>query len=128
MDITISVGDPLGQTIPALVVGSFEDELTAPFMEELDHMLGGCISALYCEGGFTGKLNKTLLIHSLGRAAAERVLFVGLGKRGELTRNRLRQAAGTAVQALRGAAVKRANSLLHLAADSGEQWLQAAVE
>src|SRR6266567_479183 len=128
MEITVTVGDPLKQQGSALVVGCFENEPDAPFVAELDQALGGCLSALYREGEFTGKLNKTSLIHTLGRTAAERLLLVGLGKRGELSRDRLRQAAGTAVQALRGTGVKRACSVLHLAAGDGEGWLQAAVE
>ncbi|HYS44516.1 MAG TPA: M17 family peptidase N-terminal domain-containing protein, partial [Geobacteraceae bacterium] len=128
MELTIKIGDPLKQQGPALVVGCFENEPDAPFVAELDQALGGCLSALYREGEFAGKLNRTSLIHTLGRTAAERLLLVGLGKRGELSRDRLRQAAGTAVQALRGTGVKRACSVLHLAAGDGEGWLQAAVE
>jgi leucyl aminopeptidase len=128
MEITVTVGDPLKQQGRALVVGCFENEPDAPFVAELDQALGGCLAALYREGEFAGKLNKTSLIHTLGRTAAERLLLVGLGKRGELSRDRLRQAAGTAVQALRGAGVKSACSVLHLAAVGGEGWLQAAVE
>jgi leucyl aminopeptidase len=128
MEITVTVGDPLTQQGRALVVGCFENEPDAPLVAELDKALGGCLAGLYREGEFAGKLNRTSLIHTLGRAAAERLLLVGLGKRGELSRDRLRQAAGTAVQALRGAGVKSACSALHLAAGGGEGWLQATVE
>ncbi|MCM2359459.1 MAG: leucyl aminopeptidase [Geobacteraceae bacterium] len=128
MEIKVNVGDPLKEPSPTLVVGCFEQEPAAPLVGELDQALGGCLSALYREGEFTGKLNKSALLHTLGRAAAERLLLVGLGKRGELSRERLRQAAGTAMQALRGAGLKSACSVLHLAAGGGEEWLRAAVE
>jgi leucyl aminopeptidase len=128
MEVFVTSGDPLKQESNALVVGCFEKELTAPFVAEFDQMLGGCLSALYLEGEFTGKLNKTIMIHTIGRAAAQRLLLVGLGKRAEISRDRLRQAAGTAVLALRGAGVKKADSVLHLAAGGGEGWLAAAIE
>ncbi len=89
MEITVTVGDPLKQQGRALVVGCFEKEPDAPFVAELDKALGGCLAALYREGEFAGKLNKTSLIHTLGRTAAERLLLVGLGKRGEVSRDRL---------------------------------------
>ena len=128
MEITVTSGDPLKQESSALVVGCFEKELTAPFVAEFDRMLGGCLSALYQEGEFTGKLNRTIMIHTIGRVAAQRLLLVGLGKRADLSRDRLRQAAGTAVLALRGAGVKKADSALHLAAGGGEGWLVVAIE
>jgi leucyl aminopeptidase len=129
MEIVIAGGDPLKRESTALVVGCFEKELTtAPFAAEFDQMLDGCLSGLYREGEFTGKFNKTLMLHTIGRAAAQRLLLVGLGKRGDLSRDRLRQAAGTAVQALRGAGVKKADSVLHLAAGGGADWLAAAIE
>jgi leucyl aminopeptidase len=128
MEIVVASGDPLKQESTALVVGCFEKELTAPFVAAFDEMLGGCLSALYQEGEFTGKLNKTLMLHTFGRVAAQRLLLVGLGKKGDLSRDRLRQAAGTSVQALRGAGVKKADSVLHLAAGGGAGWLAAAIE
>ncbi|HEY6871770.1 MAG TPA: leucyl aminopeptidase [Geobacteraceae bacterium] len=128
MEITVLSGDPLTWPGRALVVGCFEKDLTAPLIGELDRALGGCLSALHGEGEFTGKLNKTVLIHTLGRTRAERLLLVGLGNRGEMSRDRMRQAAGAAVQALRGTGVKSAGSVLHLAAGGGEEWLRAAVE
>jgi leucyl aminopeptidase len=46
----------------------------------------------------------------------------------DLSRDRLRQAAGSAVLALRRAEVKKADSILHLAAAAGEGWLAATIE
>lgn len=128
MEFKVTVGDPLKEPCRALVVGCFEKEPDAPLAAEMDKALGGCLTALYQEGEFTGKLNKSVLIHTLGRTAAERILLVGLGKREELSGDRMRQAAGTAVQALRRAGIKSASSVLHLAAGGGDEWLRAAVE
>ena len=128
MNFSIADKDPLGHESPALVVGCFQEELTAPFVAQLDVALGGLLGTLHQRGEFTGKLNRTIIIHTLGKIGAERVLFVGLGSREEFTSERMRQAAGTAVQAMRSAGIKKASSVLHLAAGEGDQWLRSAVE
>ena len=128
MEIRIEWGHPLEQVVQVLVVGCFEKELTSPWLAEIDAALAGCITALYRQGEFTGKANKTVMIHTLGRTGPERILLVGLGMRQDFTPERLRQAAGSAMQALRGAGIQRAASLLHLVQGEGEQWLRAALE
>ena len=127
MEIRIEWGHPLEQVAQVLVVGCFEKELTSPWLAEIDAALAGCLTALYQQGEFTGKANKTLMIHTLGRTGPERILLVGLGMRQDLTTERIRQAAGSAMQALRAAGIQRAVSLLHLVQE-GEQWLRAALE
>jgi len=128
MQFAVTCGDPLKQPGRAIIIGCFEQDLAAPFVAEFDRALRGCLGSLSGEGEFTGKLNKTALIHTLGRVAPDRLLLVGLGKKGELTRDRMRQAAGTAIKAMRGAGIKSFSSVLHLAAGGGKEWLQAEVE
>ena len=53
--------------------------------------------------------------------------MVGLGKKKELTEERIRQGAGAAMQAMRRAG-RRVALLLHLAGAGGDEFLQAAVE
>jgi leucyl aminopeptidase len=56
------------------------------------------------------------VIHTLGALPAQRVVLAGLGPQGELTPERVRQAAGAAAQTLVGAQVAAAASVLHRAA------------
>lgn len=128
MNISIVAADPLGLSCSALVIGCFEKDRDAPFIKELDARLGGNLSDICADEEFAGKLNKTVMVHTLGRAAAGRILLVGLGTRGELTHDRLRQAAGTAVQSLRKAGITSACSVLHQAAGNDSGWIRAAVE
>ena len=128
MKFTIAGGEPLDHQCRALVLGCFEKELDAPFVAGFDAALGGCLTALAGAGEFTGRLNRTAMVHTLGRVAPDRLLLVGLGKRGELSRDRLRQAAGTAVRAVRQAGLTSFSSVLQRAADGGPEWLQAEVE
>ncbi|MDA8415054.1 MAG: leucyl aminopeptidase [Desulfobacteraceae bacterium] len=113
MKIDISTDSPLKHTSPALVVGCFEDARDELFTA-CDKALDGCLDRLAVSREFSGKVNTTRLLHTLGRLPAERLLLVGLGKRSELDNERLRQAAGTAVQALRVARVASFATVLHL--------------
>ena len=128
MKFTIAAGEPLRHPCRALVAGCFEKEFDAPFIAGIDSALGGCLGALTREGEFTGKLNRTVMVHTLGRIAPDRLLLVGLGRKGEFTPDRMRQAAGTAVKALRGAGMKSFTSVLQRAAGAGQEWLRAEAE
>ena len=128
MNITITAENPLNHSCRALVAGCFENEPHDPVIVGFDTALGGALGPLMSEGGFTGKLNRTLLVHTLGRTAPDRLLLVGLGRRKELTGDRMRQAAGTALTALRTAGMKSFSSLLHQAGGGSDAWLRAEVE
>ncbi len=114
MKIEISSNNPLEYATPALVVGCFEDQKDQLFAG-CDAALGGCLGRLAETREFTGKTGTTHLLHTLGKLPAERLLLVGLGKKDDLTRERLRQAAGYAMQALRGTRCASFASALHLA-------------
>ena len=111
MQIKIAAGNPSGEKCRVLVVGCFEKDLEAPFIAGFDKVLRGCLGSLSATGEFVGKLNDSAMIHTLGRMAPERLLLVGLGKKKELTLDRVRQAAGTAAQTLKKARLKKAVSL-----------------
>ena len=115
MKIDISAAHPLHHATPALVIGCFEDERDDLF-RGLDAALDGLLLRLAERREFTGKPSTSHLLHTLGKFPAERVLLVGLGKRAELSRERLRQAAGNAVQLLRNARVASFSNALHLCA------------
>ena len=129
MKFLVTVEDPLKHSCQALVMGCFEDDVADPFFLGLDQALGGCLGALRTQREFSGKPNKTRLIHTLGKIPAERIVLVGLGKKRDLTRERIRQAAGAAVQALRSTGLKGFSTLLHLAGgDGGTGFLRPAME
>lgn len=67
----------------------------------IDKALGGAISGLIDKKEIKGKLNEITLIHSLGKLPAAKVVVVGLGKKSELTLDRLRGAAAELSRHLR---------------------------
>jgi leucyl aminopeptidase len=128
MQFPITVGELLRHPCQALILGCFEDDPGDPLFTGLDRAIGGGLATLNREREFTGKPSKSRVIHTLGKVPAERLVLVGLGKKRDLSGERVRQAAGSAMQALRGSGVKSAATLLHLAGGGGEDLLRAAVE
>jgi leucyl aminopeptidase len=126
MKVEARSADSLKHAAPALVIGCCEDAADAVFTA-CDAALDGWLQRMRSGKEFTAKPGTSRLIYSFGRLPAERLLLVGLGKKAELTLERLRQAAGAAMQALRGARVASFASVLHLAAPV-ENAVQAVCE
>ena len=98
MNIKLQAGSPLKQKTACLVLGACEKGFSDPLLKELDDQLGGLLRQARSSGEFTGKPGEQILFQPVGRLPAERVLLVGLGPRKALTLDRLRQAAGSAMQ------------------------------
>jgi leucyl aminopeptidase len=88
----------------ALVLPLLEAEGMRPY-EGLDRSLEG-LPGRAGRGEFSGKHNEVFLLHTYGKIRPERVLLIGLGKRKEVSRERLRQAGGKASSHLRGLGLK----------------------
>lgn len=128
MQISFMVEDPLTHPCPVLVAACFEGDEEVEWLARLDRAMDGGLVPLCRQEDFAGKLDKVKLVHTLGRMPAERILLVGLGKRKELTAERLRRAAGTMVQAMKKGRIERGSSLLHLAAGTDPAGLRAVAE
>ncbi len=87
-----------GLIIPVCEQGKADAALSG-----LDRMLNGRIARMIKQGDFKPAPGSVQIIYPEGRIAAERVALAGMGKRSEVTLNRLRQAAGKAAGALRSA-------------------------
>jgi leucyl aminopeptidase len=87
----------------AVIVTLYEGEKTLqPDTAAADKKLGGAIAEMIKRGDIKGKLNEITLIHTLGRLPAERIVVLGLGKKKELTLNKVRAAMGDVCRSLRG--------------------------
>ncbi|UCD83472.1 MAG: leucyl aminopeptidase [Deltaproteobacteria bacterium] len=90
-----------------VVVSVYEkDKLPGGEAGDLDKVLGGKIKDLIKKGDFKGKLSETTVIYTWGQIPAKRILLVGLGKRDEMTLERVRQVAGKAGTRIRGLGLK----------------------
>lgn len=124
MEITLDSSLLAEITADALVVGMFEGEPpdgdAAEVNVALDNVLSE-VSGLAADGELTGKTGEIALFYTQGRIAARRVAVVGLGKRTELTANRLREAAGSVARFLRDKKVKTIATALHRVSSTKKQ-------
>ncbi len=98
------VSDPVEKLkTDCLAIGVFQEEPLPADARRVDSLLNGSISYLVKNKDFKAELNETFLFPTLGKLAAKRILLVGLGKKKDFTFDITRQAAATAVQAIKKA-------------------------
>ncbi len=103
MDVTLSSAPWRQLETAALVV--FSPEKTPD--KSVDEAAGGWLKDLYDSGEFSGKAMETAVLHRPAGLKAKRLLAVGTGKAEEFTAAVFRNAAATAVRALKAAKVQQ---------------------
>jgi leucyl aminopeptidase len=106
----------------------FAEERFGAAMEGIDKALGGTMEKLIQRGDFKPKPGAVHLLYPEGRIPAKRLILAGLGKRGEFTLNRLRQAVGKAAPSLRAAGARDVTVLVNGFGLKFEEASQALVE
>jgi leucyl aminopeptidase len=96
----------------ALILLFCEDEKGIPY-SDIDDALKGLLREVIASGEFTAKRNQISLLHTGKRIRPARLLLTGLGKKGELTKERLRQAGGKSATYLDGLGLSHASLSLH---------------
>src|SRR6266571_3294344 len=95
------VSTPFAQvTTPLLALALPQGGTVPPSLVELDRAVGGVVGRAITSGDFKGKRDESALLYP-GGGKAERVLLVGLGKPGEVTRSSIRRAAAVAAKRAR---------------------------
>jgi len=91
MEINVASGDISRLEVGAIIIGVFEDQshLEGDAIR-VDGALDGAISRLLSSGDIKAKQGQTTLLYTLGKIPATRVAVVGLGKKEDLTTDRLR--------------------------------------
>ena len=102
MDVKVKGGKLAQQTADALVAGLFEGEKKlSGDLADLDKALGGAIARSVKQERLTGKLGESQIFHSTGDLSASLVAIIGLGKKVELTTDKLRGAVAGLCRTLR---------------------------
>ncbi|MCY1021574.1 leucyl aminopeptidase [Pyxidicoccus sp. MSG2] len=130
MNFSFVSGDVTKASGELLVIPLFEGELgdTAPSsLAAADSALEGRLRGAATQEGFKAKAEQSFLMHTHGRATAERVLLLGLGNRARFQPEVLRLAAGRAVKAAQRLKVGSVAFVLP-ATDAAESAVRAAVE
>ena len=106
MNVHVTAGKLADLKTEALALGFLEGdfELTGPKLEA-DQISGGLIAKVLASGDFKGKPNQTLVLYAAD-APFKRLVLVGLGKDGELTLEKIRNAGGKASTTVRELGVK----------------------
>jgi leucyl aminopeptidase len=132
MLIKTIAGDIARVDAGAIIVNLFEEtEHLDGDIAKIDNALDGAISQLISQGEIKGKLNEFTLIHSLGKLPAARVAIAGLGKKQELSLDRVR---GSVAETCRHLQQKRVDTVATVAQGVGiagitpEQAAQAITE
>ncbi|HWP92809.1 MAG TPA: leucyl aminopeptidase [Thermodesulfobacteriota bacterium] len=92
MDFKLREGNPLRVKSSVLMLARFEGDGLMNIVKKVDESLGGSLSRISQEEKFNGELGKCVMLNTLGRIGAERVLLVGLGKKGRFSPDVLRRA------------------------------------
>src|SRR5712691_9696214 len=98
---------PLAQVdAPLLAVALGQGSALPTSLADLDRAAGGVVARVITSGDFKGKRDETTLLYPTG-AKPERVLLVGMGKPGEVTRTAIRRAAAVAAKRARALGAKQ---------------------
>jgi leucyl aminopeptidase len=108
--ISSVVSEPLAQIeTPLLAVAVAQGSAVPTSLAELDRAAGGAMTRAVASGDFKGKRDETALLYPTGPSGAKagRLLLVGLGKPGDVSRNAIRRAAAVAAKRARALGVKQ---------------------
>jgi leucyl aminopeptidase len=110
MELKTLTGDITKVEAGAIITFFPEAESSDGEIARIDETLGGAIATLVSQGEIKGKLNEITVVHSLGRLLADRVVIAGLGKRAELTPDRVRGAVAEVCRHLQRKGVSTATT------------------
>jgi leucyl aminopeptidase len=91
---------------PLLAMALAEGAAVPASLAPLDHAAGGALGRAMASGDFSGKRDETSLLYPAG-GKTQRILLVGMGKLGDVTRNSIRRAAAVAAKRARALGAKQ---------------------
>ncbi len=107
MDIKVRVGNIRRIRADAIILGIYEGiKRPRGDVSAINKSLDGAITQLIRQGEIKGKPGEITIIHTLGKISAERVVLVGLGKRADLTIDKIRTAGAEVARLLQKKGVK----------------------
>jgi leucyl aminopeptidase len=101
MDISVKTTTAPTHHGACLVVGVYERRKLSSVARELDAASNGYLSKLLQHGDMDGKLEQTLLLHSVNGVAAQRILLIGCGKENEFGLRQFKKTLNVTVKVLK---------------------------
>jgi leucyl aminopeptidase len=91
----------------AILLGCFEENaILTGILETIDDKLSGAIRHLFETGDYTAKLGQTAILYSQGKLKSKRIALAGLGRKNEITIEKIRRAYGYAGRKIKQLKVK----------------------
>ncbi|MDT4289806.1 leucyl aminopeptidase [Methylomonas sp. MO1] len=95
-----------------LLVGIYENQQLSPAATQLDSLFGGLLTKLISRGDIKGKNAETLLVNNLPEGNIARIVLLGFGERGKVTRKQYRKALAAAIKTIKDSKVGAASCAL----------------
>ena len=128
MKIKVIAGNITDIKAGAIILGCYQDtKHMDDVAESVDSALNGVISNLIKKGDIKGKSGEYTLLYSNGRLPADRIMIAGMGKKKELTTNKISEVTADACRRLRQKGVTAIATatlgagLNHIGTDSASQ-------
>ena len=113
MEIKVKKGALAKERGEVLVLSHYEGEPPTDEVASVDKAIGGKIREVIASEEFTGKFLQTMVLWTDGKIASPRLLLLGLGKRSEITLDRIRQGMGKAATQVREMGLVQLSTQLH---------------
>ncbi|WP_347988111.1 leucyl aminopeptidase [Methylomonas sp. AM2-LC] len=95
-----------------LLVGIYENQQLSPVATAVDTLCEGLLTKLIARGDIKGKNAETLLINNVPHENFQRIILVGFGESGKVTRKLYRKALAAAIKVVKESKVSVATSAL----------------
>ena len=132
MNINIKIGITEKASAEILVFYLYEDvKKVEGALAFFDNTLNNTITELIKKREFIAKLNKITIFPTYGKIPAKRIMLVGLGKKKDVTPDKIRQAAGTTTCIIRDIGISEVTGVIdsiEIPNPSSIEWYQAYVE
>ena len=126
MQVSLANGPVVELAVDVLVVPELEGDQASPLVAQVDARVGGRLERARGFKELTGKLCESGWLYAEGTIPAARVLTIGLGKRDELTPERMRRAGAAAARQLRRR--EAASAAFALPAELSPELVQAVAD
>ncbi len=114
MKLSVKSGAAEKEPADIIIINLFENiKKVPPELNAINKASENAMSNLLENSDFTGKLNETMIVPTYKKIMPKRILLVGLGKATELSSDKVRQAAGTAVRLIQRKKYKNPSILLY---------------
>jgi len=101
MEVILQKMKPMEARLPLLIIGLTEEVRDDPSEMGLTGPLRDMAERVMELGDFRGAKGESAMVYSTGKGGSERVLYVGFGKKTELTAERVRETLGEAARRAR---------------------------